>query len=168
MALLSRMRSSGRLKPLRDRRLVFQPEQCNVLLYPFDSAFFEQYGRFTDKINRIERVFQPDLFIPEPQEDRDSVLSILTPFTMVDIMLQEYSDDMGATSSICDMLYEEFEESLVNDVVEEIYGFFMKTLEPYGFWDVLEVLKRNETAFLGDFFGAREDDSMVYVLHSSE
>lgn len=162
MALTSRWKSSDRLLRLPNKLLKATGQQ-NILIYPFDDGFFEQYGSFVDKIHRIEGS------AVRGDPEYDSMLSLLTPATLVDIMLAEHNCNMTLTGSIEDTLYMRFDESLASEALEAVFKFYCSTVEPNGFWDVLDIIKSsNEFMYMADFFGVREEEAVVYVLRNCE
>ncbi|MNP89033.1 hypothetical protein D3C85_14290 [compost metagenome] len=163
MASSLRLSRSGRLKPQLKDKMVFGSGHYNTLLFTFDDNFFERYGRFTDKINQLEGRY------PTLGEESDSVLSVLTPYTLVDIALNEEMQNVSLSESVSDTLYDDFDEGLVNDVLDEVYKFYLNLDHPRGFWEVYQILSRNDRWFyLTDFYGMREHDSLVYVVTESE
>lgn len=163
MASNFRLNRSGRFRSRPNNRVVFGANAENTLIYPFDHHFFMSYGDFAEKVGVIEGiVYSGDDFA-------GGMLGILTPYTLVDLMLNEEKEDMGLTASISDTLYDEYEYDLVNKVLEELYRFYMTAGKPHGFYEILKMASMDDRfIYLSDFFGVREEDSMIYVLSESE
>ena len=144
-------------------RVVFGANAENTLIYPFDHHFFMKYGDFVEKVGNIEGI------VYSGDECTGGMIDILTPYTIVDIMLNEEKEDMSLTTSIQDTLYDEYEYDLVNKVLDELYRFYMTSGKPHGFYEILKLAAMNDRfIYLLDFFGVREEDSMIYILCESE
>jgi len=84
---------------------------------------------------------------------------------VVDIMLHEEAEDMSLSESCMDALYGELEnDPLSEDVIEELTEFYNANLKPFGFWQILDITKRNDGFYLEEFIGVREENTMVYTL----
>ncbi len=154
---------SGRFRSRPKSQVVFGANAENTLIYPFDHHFFMRYGDFVEKVGNIEGI------VYSGDECTGGMIDILTPYTIVDIMLNEEKEDMSLTTSIQDTLYDEYEYDLVNKVLDELYRFYMFSGKPHGFYEILKMASMNDRfIYLSDFFGLREEDSMIYVLTESE
>lgn len=144
-------------------RVVFGANAENTIIYPFDHHFFMKYGELVDKVGMIEGI------VYSGDDYQGGIMGILTPYTIVDIMINEEKEDMDLSMSISDTLYDEYDHDIVNKVLDELYRFYMFSGKPHGFYEILKMASMNDRyIYLSDFFGLREEDSMIYVLTESE
>lgn len=146
-----------------NNRVVFGANAENIIVYPFDHQFFEHYARFVDVIRDIERLE------PVDGDMNGSVLAILTPYTLVDIMFNEEKQDNSLIETVEELIYDEYDYELANKVIEEARKFHLHSHAPFGFREILGMMSLEDRfIYLSDFYGVREHDSMVYVLTESE
>jgi len=103
-----------------------------------------------------------------PEDDREAMHLLGSPYYIVDVMLHEDIKDFALTEHMMDEAHELFGEAVACDFLEELVNFINSTKKPNGYHQLLEILKNNlnkdDWFCLTNFEGFREQDSQVYSL----
>ncbi len=132
----------------------------NVLVYPYDEAFFFTYGNFLDLLDKLANQYDLD------DRLRSQLYGLCPPSMLVEIMLHEEIGDPSISDGFADLVVQVFPDEVAGDLMDLITGFVNDAPKPNGFEELVWLVFYNDTLTLVSLESVREHDAMVYTFTS--